>query len=290
MADDKDAAAAVASEFAPAKVNLWLHVRGRRADGYHLLDSLAVFPAVGDRLWAEPARGLSLAVEGPFGDSLPADGENLVLRAAGGLAGGRGAALRLVKVLPVASGIGGGSADAAAALRLMSRLWNVRVPEDLALSLGADVPVCLAARPALMSGIGERLGPAPRMPGAGMVLVNPLVGLSTAAVFGALDRRDNPPGPAAPDAGFQSFGDLIDWLRTCRNDLEAPAVAHCPPIRGVLEALSAAPLARMSGSGATCFALTETEAEAMALADDVRRAEPGWWVAAASVPASRSGS
>lgn len=273
-----------AAEFAPAKVNLFLHVTGRRPDGYHLLESLAVFPAVGDRLEAEAGPGLSLALAGPFGDCLPADGDNLVLRAAAalarahGLAGG--AALRLEKRLPVASGIGGGSADAAAALRLLARLWRVAVPEGLGLALGADVPVCLVSEPRMMRGIGERLGPAPRLPGLWMVLANPGVAVPTAAVFARLARRDTAPAPAPP-AEFSGLAALADWLAACRNDLEEPATACCPAIAEVLAALRPAPLVRMSGSGATCFALHPGRACAEAAAARIARARPGWWVAAA---------
>lgn len=280
----------VLSEFAPAKVNLFLHLRGRRADGYHLLESLAVFPRLGDRLWAEPAEGLSLAIDGPFGSSLAADADNLVLKAALRLsdarAPGRGAALRLEKTLPVASGIGGGSADAAAALRLLGRLWGVAPPAELALALGADVPVCLRASAQMMGGIGERLAPGPRMPSAAIVLVNPLVGVPTGAVFAGLTRRDCPPAPPPPAAGFAAFQPLVDWLAACRNDLTEAAIACCPPVSEVLEALAPAPLARMSGSGATCFGLFPNLAEAEALADRIRQARPGWWTQAALLPAN----
>lgn len=276
------------AERAPAKVNLFLHIRGRRADGYHLLDSLAVFPQIGDRLWAEPsAAGLSLAIDGPFGQELSTETDNLVLRAAEILAAETGrspaAALRLEKNLPVASGIGGGSADAAAALRLLSREWNVSVPSHLALKLGADVPVCLTCRTQWMGGIGEDLSPAPRLPEFWMVLVNPLVSVSTGAVFDALPRRENPPGPEMPKAGLRSFRDLVDWLHLQRNDMEPSAAKLCPPVADVLTALATAPLARMSGSGATCFGLYETEAEALAKADMLRAAKPEWWVAASPV-------
>lgn len=277
MAADPD------GEAAPAKVNLFLHIRGRRADGYHLLDSLAVFPSVGDYLWAEPSATLGLSIDGPFGDALPVSEDNLVLCSAARLAeraGVRaGASLRLRKNLPVASGIGGGSSDSAAALRLLSRLWDTSVPGDLALSIGADVPVCLTCRPQLMSGIGEHLTPVVSLPQAWIVLVNPLVSVSTGAVFRTLSRRDNPAGPALPDAGLGTFADLIDWLSQQRNDMEDAAISLCPPIAEVLQALSPAPLARMSGSGATCFGLLPTEAEAERLAARIRRRHPGWWVA-----------
>ena len=187
------------SEPARAKVNLFLHVVGRRADGYHLLDSLAVFPAVGDVLHAAPDDGLSLTVAGPFAAALAGEVDNLVLRAARLLAAACGvttsARLVLEKHLPVASGIGGGSADAAAALRLLARLWGVAVPEGLAIRLGADVPVCLAQAPSRMAGVGEALSPGPSLPPFGMVLANPGTAVATPAVFRAR---------AASGAGFSA--------------------------------------------------------------------------------------
>jgi len=281
-----------AAESAPAKVNLFLHLRGRRPDGYHLLESLAVFPGLGDRLTAAPGTGLSLEVAGPFAEGLAGEPDNLVLRAARALAVAHevpaNSALRLEKHLPVASGMGGGSSDAAAALRLLARLWRVAVPDDLALGLGADVPVCLRApQPQLMTGIGEQLSPAPALPGFWTVLANPRAAVATGRVFAALERRDNPPGPPPPPQGFTDFAALRDWLSAQRNDLQAPAVMLCPPIAEVLAALAGAPLARMSGSGASCFALHATEADAQAQADRLRRARPGWWIAAAPVSRAR---
>ena len=174
---------------AHAKINLYLHVTGRRADGYHLLDSLAVFAEVHDVLEMAPSPTLSLNIGGPFGAGLAAERDNLVLRAARGLAQAtgtdRGAALRLTKTLPVASGIGGGSADAAAALRLLAEAWDVPVPADLPASLGADVPVCLASQPCRMEGVGERLTRTASLPPCGLVLVNPGVAVATPAVFRA---------------------------------------------------------------------------------------------------------
>ena len=278
---------------APAKINLYLHLCGRRPDGYHLLDSLVVFPAVGDLLAAEPAGTLSLALSGPFAEGLSAGGDNLVLRAAEALARhhgiAAGAALRLTKNLPLASGIGGGSSDAAAALRLLARLWGVELPDGLALSLGADVPVCCAApRPMRMRGIGELLSPAPRLPAFWLVLANPLRPVPTGAVFAGVRDCNPPPATPAPEAGFASFDAFADWLVRQRNDLQAPAVALCPAIGEVLAALSSAPVARMSGSGATCFAAVETEAEAIALADRLR--QRSWWIAAAPVAPATAGS
>ncbi|MFN3448471.1 MAG: 4-(cytidine 5'-diphospho)-2-C-methyl-D-erythritol kinase [Roseococcus sp.] len=265
-------------EAAPAKVNLFLHVTGRRADGYHLLDSLAVFGPACDALAAEPAPGLSLALDGPQGGALAAEPDNLVLRAARALAQRAGvtggAALRLTKRLPVASGIGGGSADAAAALRLLDRLWGTRLGEaalmEIAATLGADVPVCVPSRPARMQGVGERLGPAPRLPPCGLLLANPGLPLATPEVFRA--RAASGAGfslEAALPAAWASAEAMAADLARLRNDLEAPALALCPPIGEVLAALRALPgalLARMSGSGATCFGLFASPAAAEAAA------------------------
>jgi len=276
------------TEAAPAKVNLALHVLGRRPDGYHLLDSLVVFPGIGDRLEAEPAAGLSLSLAGPFAAGLGAGADNSVLRAAALLRPpGRGAALRLTKALPVAAGLGGGSADAAAALRVLARLWGVAPPSAAAaLRLGADVPVCLAGRPARMRGIGEALAPVV-LPPFWVALANPGAPLATAAVFAGLERRDGAPLPEPP--GFAEAGALFAWLAAQRNDLEAPARARAPAVDAALAALTAQPgcaLARMSGSGATCFGLFAAEAPARAAAAAIRRAEPRWWVAAAAVDAA----
>jgi 4-diphosphocytidyl-2-C-methyl-D-erythritol kinase len=272
------------AEFAPAKVNLYLHVTGRRPDGYHLLDSLVVFPAVGDRLVVAPARELTLALDGPFGAALAAEPDNLVLRAARALATAAGvragARMTLVKALPVASGIGGGSADAAAALRVLARLWDVALPAEaavrLALGLGADVPVCLAARPARMGGVGEVIGAAPFLPPLGMVLVNPGVAVATPEVFRA--RRGAFSPPASLPAGWADAAGVAADLAALRNDLEAAAIGLRPVIGAVLAALGEAPgclLARMSGSGATCFGLFAEAGAARAAAAGLAR--PGWW-------------
>ncbi|MEM6677391.1 MAG: 4-(cytidine 5'-diphospho)-2-C-methyl-D-erythritol kinase [Pseudomonadota bacterium] len=279
------------TERALAKVNLYLHLRGLREDGYHLLESLVVFPGLGDVLEVEDGPGLGLTLDGPFAWDLPADGDNLVLQAAERLAAAAGiarprAALRLQKNLPVASGIGGGSADAAAALRLLSRSWGVEVPEALALALGADVPVCLACAPRLMEGIGERLSPAPALPPLWIVLVNPLVQVETRAVFRETTEKEGAAMAPPPPDGFADPGSALAWLATGRNDLEPAARRLCPPVARVLDALSDAPLARMSGSGATCFALYPEREAAMAKAAELRDGEPGWWTAAAPVMAA----
>ena len=269
------------SAFAPAKVNLALHVTGRRSDGYHLLDSLVVFAGVGDTVTAEPSDRLSLRVAGPQAESLSAGDDNLVLRAARLM--GVAAALTLEKVLPVASGIGGGSADAAAALRALAALTRRPLPDaDETLRLGADVPVCLAGRPARMQGVGEALAPVPPLPPAWLVLVNPGVAVPTPAVFAALRQRDNPPMSKVP--AFTDAVGLGRWLSSQRNDLQPAAIAIAPAISDTLAALSLQPgclLARMSGSGATCFGLFAGETEARAATSRLRDAQGDWWVVAA---------
>ncbi|MBP7001562.1 4-(cytidine 5'-diphospho)-2-C-methyl-D-erythritol kinase [Amaricoccus sp.] len=284
------AAGAPAAELAPAKVNLALHVTGRRADGFHELDSLVAFAGMGDLVEAAPAERLGLRVAGPFAAGLDAGPGNLVLRAAAAVRPeGRGAALRLTKRLPVAAGLGGGSADAAAALRLLGRLWGVPMPGAPALvALGADVPVCVEGRAARMRGVGEALAPAP-LPAFWLALANPGVAVSTAAVFAGLERRDNPGMEAVPR--FAGAADLAAWLARQRNDLEAPALRLAPAIAAARAALAAQPgclLARMSGSGATCFGIFAGAGAARAAAAAIARAEPGWWVAAAPAQESRA--
>ena len=288
---EPSAAPAVEREIARAKVNLFLHVRGRLPDGYHVLESFAVFPKIGDLVEAESGEGLSLSMAGPFAPAL-GGGDNLVIGAAKALSdrttGRPGAALRLTKSLPVAAGIGGGSADAGAALRALSRLWpdaDVEAAPQIAFALGADAPVCLRSTPSLMGGVGERLRDAPSFPGFWMVLANPGTPLSTAEVFNSLERRENPAGPRPPRA-FVDFDHLVSWLQTQRNDLEPPARKLRPAIARVLSALAwdrDCAMSRMSGSGATCFGLYAAEASALAAAERLRAAEPEWWVAAAPV-------
>lgn len=264
--------------FAAAKVNLHLHVTGRRADGYHTLDSLVVFAQAGDEITVAPADALSLSVAGPFADALAGEGDNLVLRAARALAAAHGIApaarITLRKNLPVASGIGGGSADAAAALRALSRLWGVSVPEQVALSLGADVPVCLRAKPVVMRGIGEVLLPAPRLPECGLLLVNAGGAVATPSVFRA--RAGGFSADAVLPGGWDDAAGLARDLSALRNDLESAACRLCPVVGEVLEAIAGtgALLARMSGSGGTCFGLYP-DAEAARLA--AGRLPAGWW-------------
>ena len=264
------------TEFAPAKLNLALHVTGRRADGYHLLDSLVVFADMGDRVTVAPGQGFTLS--GPFAGDLTEDG-NLCLRAA--VLMGLTASIGLEKVLPVASGIGGGSADAAAVLRAFARGGEVLPGSDALARLGADVPVCMLNRPARMRGVGEVLDPLPPLPGLHLVLVNPGVAVSTPAVFAALARRDNPGLPDLP-VRFADADALADWLALTRNDLQEPALVLAPVIGAVLDALAqtGARLSRMSGSGATCFGLFPTRAAAQEAQARIKAAEPGWWVVA----------
>jgi len=275
----------VLTEAAPAKINLFLHVTGKRTDGYHLLDSVAVFAAAGDVLTVEPDEGFSLELTGPFGAALEAESNNLVLRAASMLA--RAARLEphgrmvLEKNLPIASGIGGGSADAAAALRLLNRYWALDFSRAelaaLAVKLGADVPVCLTPRPMRMQGIGELLTEAPVPPRCGILLVNPGVAVATADVFRARTGPFSPPDALLPEAWLSARSMAMD-LGRLRNDLEPAAIATCPAIADVLTAIRAADgcfLARMSGSGATCFGIFADADRARRAADGI--ANPGWW-------------
>ncbi|WP_407494659.1 4-(cytidine 5'-diphospho)-2-C-methyl-D-erythritol kinase [Pseudooceanicola sp. MF1-13] len=261
-------------EFAPAKINLTLHVTGQRSDGYHLLDSLVVFADVGDRLTIRTAPQASMTVTGPLADGVPDDARNLVMKA---LAfADTTAHVDLEKHLPAAAGIGGGSSDAAATLRGVAKLTGRGTPSD-AYRLGADIPVCLIASVARMQGIGEIVTPLPPLPPLHAVLVNPRVDVPTPQVFKAMTKRDNPPMPALQD--WPDTASLIDWLKTTRNDMEPAACAIAPVITDVLTRLSKDPaclLARMSGSGATCFALTDTRDKAEAMAS--RLADTSWWV------------
>jgi 4-diphosphocytidyl-2-C-methyl-D-erythritol kinase len=265
--------------FAPAKVNLALHVTGRRDDGYHLLDSLVVFAGVGDWLSFTDADELSLRVQGPRADGVPEDARNLVWQAAKWLGDGRGAAITLEKNLPHAGGIGGGSADAACALRGLSQLWGVEVPAG-AEALGADLPVCLHNRPVRMRGIGEVLEPVPPLPPLWLVLVNAGEQVPTGPVFKALHTTENTGLPMPRWEGAESF---THWLNTTRNDLQGAAMAVSPVIGDVLERIGCTPgcrLARMSGSGGTCFGLFDTEEAARACAAAMPEA---WWAAPAPI-------
>lgn len=269
------------TERAPAKINLTLHVTGKRQDGYHMLDSLVTFAEIGDVIEVAPADDLTLTIGGPFAQGLSAT-DNLVMRAAALFEGSHGAHITLTKNLPVASGIGGGSADAAATLRALSKLWNLPLPDRAAqLSLGADVPACVLGGLLRMRGIGDALdvmeSHAPTIP---MLLVNPRIAISTPQIFSALGQTDNPAMPdRIPDWTSDGF---FDWLTQQHNDLEPVAIQLAPVINDVLAALKeAGGLARMSGSGATCFGIFQNERDMLKATETIASAHPDWWIAPA---------
>ena len=273
----------MARTFAPAKINLTLHVTGQRGDGYHLLDSLVAFADVGDRVSVMPAEERVLEVTGPMAEGVPTDARNLVMQAAALYDLPVKAVLH--KVLPAAGGLGGGSSDAAATFLAMADLTGQHVLPEGATDLGADVRVCLMRQAARMRGIGEDVTPIEGMPELFAVLANPGVAAPTAEVFAALTDKTNAPMPKRLPR-WRAGWTLIDWLASQRNDLEAAAITVAPEIAGVLKALSDLPearLVRMSGSGATCFALFEDRVEAEAAAQELTEAQPGWWVTAATL-------
>ena len=278
------------ARLAPAKVNLFLHVGPLEADGYHSLASLVAFADVGDRLSVEPAGRLSLAVTGPFAGALDGEGDNLVLRAVRALGaaagiGEPGLKISLDKQLPVAAGLGGGSADAGAALNLARDALDLPFDDvalaEIAASIGADGPMCLHARAAWARGRGDVLTFEPALPPLPALLVNPGIPSSTGAVYQAFDAgapglADTPPPPVDWSAPA-----VEAWLQMQRNDLQAPAVALAPAIGDALaaaEALPGARLTRMSGSGATVFALFDTTPAAEAAGRALAALQPDWWV------------
>jgi 4-diphosphocytidyl-2-C-methyl-D-erythritol kinase len=272
---------------APAKINLFLHVGDKRGDGFHALQSLVAFTDAGDELSFAPSEGISLTIDGPFGAGLSAGDDNLIVRAAKALPGGKGAAVTLTKNLPVASGIGGGSADCAATLRGLNHLWGLgldaRALQDVGATLGSDVPVCITCRPQWMEGRGELVTELPPLPELAMVLVNPGVGVPTGKVFAALTQRRGV-GLTLPPR-FAGADDLIAYLKDTANDLEAPARVIAPVIGEVLDFIAGegALLSRMSGSGATCFGLFENGTTARRAAAAIRAAHPSWWAVATAL-------
>lgn len=280
---------------APAKINLYLHVTGRRADGYHYLDSLVVFASVGDRLRLEKGKGLSLSIEGPMADALAGQDieSNLVVKAARRLAEALAVPpdlrFTLIKNLPIASGIGGGSTDAAAALRLLAAHWGLS-PEsplltEIAAALGQDVPCCLAANTCYFRDIGNITEPGPTLPLTHMVLVNPSTSLPTPSVFKARTGPFSRPEPLTTPP--KTTLELAEALASRRNDLSEAAISLCPAVHNVLSALSDQPsclLARMSGSGATCFGLFEDRASAREAAATLHQLRPDWWVIPTIIP------
>lgn len=279
--------------FAPAKINLSLHVGDKRTDGYHELESLVAFADIGDSVHVSRADRLSLAVDGPFADGVT-DVDNIVLKAAHAFAGDTGQTvpvrIALTKNLPVASGIGGGSADAAATLRALDELYpgsaNDEELRDIALALGSDVPACLISKPLLMRGRGERLSPLPAFPETPIVLVNPRVTLATAAVFRRLDERSGGTTGNPVFGPLANHRALVSVLTERRNDLEAPARDLEPVIGDVLNELARMPgilLARMSGSGATCFGIFDRPSDAEMAAIALSHSNPAWWVKKAAL-------
>ncbi|MEO8668261.1 MAG: 4-(cytidine 5'-diphospho)-2-C-methyl-D-erythritol kinase [Bauldia sp.] len=290
------------TEFAAAKINLALHVVGRRADGYHLLDSLVVFADFGDMVSVVPGTGIEgVSIEGPFADelSLVARGAaNLVSAAAEALGATaskrkrRSSGLTITKRIPLAAGFGGGSADAAATLRLLNRHWKLRRPDaemaEIAVGLGADVPMCLASRPVVVNGIGEALRPLAGMPPLPLVLVHPAIPLSTAQVFARLENKYQAPLPPLPGP-FASVISFVQWLRETRNDLTEPAKAETGLAAAAVKALSRDKdclFARMSGSGAGAFGIFASRQAAERAAERLRAAHPHWW----TMPAVTGGS
>jgi 4-diphosphocytidyl-2-C-methyl-D-erythritol kinase len=283
------------TEDAPAKVNLALHVVGRRADAYHLIESLSVFTGFGDRVVVEPALRDSFSVHGPFAGEIPLGAENLVMRARDALrevAGtlGRPVSIALEKNIPAMSGVGGGSSDAAAVLRALAQHWSLELGaprlSHIGLALGADVPMCLRRRPLIARGIGEQIDDVDGFPALPMVLVNPRVAVATPRVFAALARRENPPLPPLPSK--LDTVSLLDWLAATRNDLMAPALELEAVIGDALAALAedGARFVRMSGSGATCFGLFPDMDAARAAAASIAAARPNWFVTATETTAS----
>jgi len=283
----------VIEAFAPAKINLFLHVGEKRGDGFHDLESLVVFVDTGDTLAFSPSPELTLTLDGPFAGGLEAERDNLVLRAARALAKHTGrsatAAIRLTKQLPVASGIGGGSADAAAALRGLTRLWALDLSwpqlRAVAETIGSDVPVCVESKSSWMAGRGERVIPAAALPQIPMVLVNPGIAVSTADVFRTLATRHGT-GEINRATPLSSPRELIAFLKKTANDLQAPAQQIAPVMGHVLDELSRMPgveLWRMSGSGATCFALFDNQNSAEMAQVALSHTHPDWWVRATRI-------
>ena len=284
--------------FAPAKVNLFLHVGDRRPDGYHDLLSLVVFANCGDTISVAPgSNGATLEITGPASAGLDASSSNLVLKAEAALRAWAleqghatpAVSISLEKNLPLASGVGGGSTDAAATLLALAEHWSLPIAADdltrLGRNIGADVPVCLRASPTLMSGDGDRLEPAPALPAFGLVLVNPRVEVPTARVFAALDMRTGT-WPVQFPARTDDLRGFVAWLDRTSNDLASPAKLIAPAILRAEQALVASTgclLARMSGSGATCFGIYPTIEAARTAAREITQSRPDWWVSAASL-------
>jgi 4-diphosphocytidyl-2-C-methyl-D-erythritol kinase len=279
------------TETAPAKINLFLHIQGRLDNGYHLLESLVVFSDLGDRITVRPAAEFRLTLNGPFANAL-SDENNIVAKAAALFADVCGAKLgveiHLQKNLPIGAGVGGGSADAAATLRALQRYTGIElghtVVQEIAIELGADVPVCLQSKPAVMTGVGERLKFLNKFPACAILLVNPKVHVDTGSVFKALDLTQCPKRPAF-DGDTANYRDLIAALADTGNDLIPPATQVTPVIKSVLNEVGLGDANGMTGSGATCFAVFPTLSEAEAAAEELQERHPNWWIAASVIHA-----
>ena len=278
--------------FAPAKINLYLHVTGKRDDGHHLIESLVAFADCGDKISVTPSDKLKLTITGPFSEDLTSSPDNLVLKAAILLANFAGikakADIILTKELPVASGIGGGSADAAATLHALTKLWDISIsPNDLHLlgkNLGSDVPVCLKAVTSIITGVGENITPMTKFPKLWAILVNPKTSVSTAEVFANYHNEFSIPQPYTADP--QSAQEVANFLSGYKNDLTSAALKVAPIIKDVLRAVETTEnqlLTRISGSGATCFALFKTKSAAITATELLRAQYPMWWVKTVSL-------
>ena len=274
----------VLSSVAQAKLNLYLHITGKRDDGYHLLDSLVVFTEFGDRITVEASDDLSLTITGEFATGLPTQ-DNIVMKAAHALREkcgvSTGAKLAIEKLIPVGAGLGGGSSDAAAAMLLLNELWQTGLDKEqlaeIGLPLGADVPMCVHQAPCMVSGIGEVIAPTPELPAFHLLLVNPRQEVLTAEVYRNFQLSERHQ-PADEMAGYAS---LMEWLSAQRNDLQQPATTLCPIIQEVLVAIKETQdctLTRMCGSGATCFGLYESQQNCIEASKRITSAHPDWWV------------
>ena len=280
------------SVFAPAKINLYLHITAKRNDNYHLIESLIVFANYGDKITVTPAEKFGLQINGQFAPYIKPNNDNLVIKAAMLLAKASGIKatgnITLTKNLPIASGIGGGSADAAAALLALRKLWDVPISNEdmsnLAIKLGADVAICLQRTASIVTGIGEKINPVPILPKFWLVLVNPNLLVSTAEVFAAYKDKFSTPQPMNTQP--KDLEELISLLSNRGNDLTGASISIAPVIKEVIEVLEATPntvLSRLSGSGATCFAIFKTKFDAEAAAKKLIHKYPQWWVRATSL-------
>ena len=280
------------SVFAPAKINLYLHITAKRDDNYHLIESLIVFANYGDKITVTPSEKFELQINGQFAPYIKPNNDNLVIKAAMLLAKASGIKptgnIKLTKNLPIASGIGGGSADAAAALLALRKLWDIPISNEdmsnLAIELGADVAICLHGTASIVTGIGEKINPAPILPKFWLVLVNPNLLVSTAEVFAAYKDKFSTPQPMNTQP--KDLEELISLLSNRGNDLTGASISIAPVIKEVIEVLEATPntvLSRLSGSGATCFAIFRTKSDAEAAARKLARKYPKWWVRATSL-------